>query len=238
MRTGTLMQAIVLGGLLVVAGVLLLLQTYIDLSAWVWFILLAVGGLTALAFYVADRANLAMLITAYVLLAIALLLALIMLTVMRDEGVAVYVLTAIALPFLAVYARNREQWWPLIPAYVLLALAVMIGLIGMGLLAELLVPAYVMFAIAIPFFVVYAWDRGQWWALIPAGVMTAIGLFFLIAEAALPWLVPVLLILSGIWILVRMIANQQRSSRTDGALPNRPEQDGPQSDDPGSWVED
>lgn len=233
MRTQTLTQAIVLGGLLVLAGVLLLLQTYVDLSAWLWFLLLTVGGLAALAFFLADRSNLGMLITTYVLLGIALLLALVMLNVLRDEGVAVYVLSAIALPFLAVYARDRQHWWALIPAYVMLTLALMLALIGAGVLGEGLVPAYVLFAIAIPFFAVYAWDRAKWWALIPAGVMTAIGLFFVIAEAALQWLAPVLLILVGIWILARML-NQRRTHLASGDTPREtPEQDGLESDGQG-----
>jgi hypothetical protein len=209
MRTRTLTQSLALGGLLVLAGVLLLVQTYVDLSAWVWFGLVLIGGLVTLAFYLVDRSNLAMLIASYVLLASALLLALIMLNVVRDEGVAVYVLTAIALPFLAVWSRDRQHWWALIPAYVLLALALMVGLLGLGVLDDLLVPAYVMFAIAIPFFAVYAWDRAKWWALIPAGVMTAIGLFFLVAEAALQWLVPAVLVLAGFWILSRMLGRRR-----------------------------
>jgi hypothetical protein len=230
MGTRTVKQAIVLGIFLVFAGILLLLQTFVDLSAWLWFVLLAVGGLAALVLYLADRSDLAMLITAYVLLAIAGLVGLIMLHVVRDEGVAVYVLAAVALPFLAVYGRDRRQWWALVPAYVLLALALMIGLMGLGVLGERLVPAYVMFAIAIPFYAVYAWDRGHWWALIPAGVMTAVGLFLLVAEAALPWLVPMLLILAGVWLLVRMFANRRLSDGEEGALPERPEHGGPESD--------
>ena len=238
MRTGSLMQAIVLGVFLVAAGVLLLLQSYIDLSAWAWFILLIVGGLAALAFYIGDRSNLAMLITAYVFLAIALLLALIMLGVLRDEGVAAYVLTAIALPFLAVYARDRKQWWFLVPAYVMLAVALMVGLIGLGILGDLLIPAYVMFAIAVPFFAVYAWDRRRWWALIPAGVMTIIGLFFLVAEAGLKWLAPVLLILAGAWILARTLARNRSLGAAEGDLDGEPELDGLESDVPGQHREE
>jgi threonine/homoserine/homoserine lactone efflux protein len=60
---------------------------------------------------------------------------------------------------------------------------VMVGLIGLGVLDDLLIPTYVMFAIAIPFFVVYARDTKQWWALIPGGIMVVIGLSFLVAEA-------------------------------------------------------
>jgi hypothetical protein len=232
MRTRTL-QAVALGGLLILAGVLLLAQTYIDLSAWIWFALVLLAGLVALAFYLADRSNQAMFITAYVLLAVAFLLALIMMNLLRDEGVAVYVLTVIALPFMVVWFRNRSQWWALIPAYVLLTLALMIGLLGSGILDDLLVPAYVMFAIAIPFFAVYAWNRARWWALIPAGVMTAIALFFLVTEEALQWLIPVFLILVGIWLLSRSVARRRSPDVAEDEPTDRlPEWDGPADDEP------
>ena len=58
-----------------------------------------------------------------------------------------------------------------------------------------------MYAIALPFFVVYARDQKQWWALIPAGIMTAIGSAFLIASAATSMFVPAILIFAGIWLV-------------------------------------
>ncbi|NIN64744.1 MAG: hypothetical protein GTO63_08590, partial [Anaerolineae bacterium] len=82
-----------------------------------------------------------------------------------------YVLAAIALPFLVAFLRDRSRWGLLIPAYVLLAVGVMVVLIEGGLLSDLLIPAYVLFAIAIPFFVVYARDPKQWWPLIPGGIL-------------------------------------------------------------------
>jgi hypothetical protein len=97
----------------------------------------------------------------------------------------------------------------LIPAYVLFAVGLMVGLIGLGVLDDLLIPAYVMFAIAIPFFVVYARDTKQWWALIPAGIMTVIGLSFLIAEAAIQYVVPAALVIIGVWILVRQFTRKE-----------------------------
>ena len=51
-----------------------------------------------------------------------------------------------------------------------------------GSRAQPLTASYVMFAIAFPFAVVYLRDRRQWWALIPAGVMTLVGLHVLPGE--------------------------------------------------------
>jgi hypothetical protein len=209
MKTQARRQDVVWGGLLLLFGVMALVETYTDLSAWVWVAVLAAAGLGAFGVYLTDRSDRGLLIPAYVLWAIAGLVGLIELNILRDESVATYVLAAIALPFLVVFLRNRDQWWALIPAYVLLAVGVMVGLIGLGVLDDLLVPAYVMFAIAIPFFAVYARNTKQWWALIPGGIMAVIGLSFLIAEAAAQYVGPAVLILVGAWVLVRQFMRRE-----------------------------
>ena len=162
--------------------------------------MLAAAGLGAFGIYLTDRSDWGLLIPAYVLWAIAGLVTLIELNILRDESIATYVLAAIALPFLVVFLRNRDQWWALIPAYVLLAVGVMVGLLGLGMLTDLLVPAYVMFAIAIPFIAVYALTPKEWWALIPGGIMAIIGLAFLVAEAQIQYIAPVVLVLVGFQI--------------------------------------
>ena len=209
MKTQSMRQGIVWGGLLILLGAVLLVEAFTDLSAWAWVAILAAGGLGAFGVYLTDRSEWALLIPAYVLWAIAGLVALIELNILQDPFIATYVLTAIALPFLVVFLRNRDQWWALIPAYVLLAVGVMVGLLGLGVLTDLLVPAYVMFAIAIPFFVVYVRNPKQWWALIPGGIMAVIGLSFLIAEAAVQYVAPVVLVLVGVWILVRQFTRKE-----------------------------
>ncbi len=202
-------QSLVWGGLLILLGVVLAVEAFTDLSAWVWVALLAVAGLGAFGLYLTDRSQWWALIPAYVMWAIAGLVALLTLNILRDAAVATYVLTAIALPFLYVFLRNRAHWWALIPAYVLLAIGVMVGLIEGGILNDLLIPAYVMFAIAIPFFGVYARNTQHWWALIPGGIMAAIGLSFLIAEAAAQYVAPAVLLIAGVWILVRMFVRRE-----------------------------
>jgi hypothetical protein len=202
-------QALVWGGLLILLGVVLALEQFIGLSAWVWVAVLAVAGLGAFGLYLTDRSQWWTLIPAYVMWAIAGLVALLTLNVLQDAVVATYVLTAIALPFLYVFLRDRAQWWALIPAYVLLVIGVMVGLIEGGILSDLLIPAYVMFAIAIPFLGVYARNTQHWWALIPGGVLGAMGIAFLVAEAAAEYVAPVVLIIAGVWILVRMFVRRE-----------------------------
>jgi hypothetical protein len=202
-------QGWIWGGLLVVLGVVLLIEAITDLTAWMWVAILVVAGFGAFAAYLTDRANWGLLIPAYVMWAIAVLVALITLDVLRDELIATYVLAVIAVPFLVTYLRDRSQWGLLIPVYILLAVGVMVALIGVGALNDLLIPAYVMFAVAIPFFVVYARDRKQWWPLIPGGIMTVIGLSFLIAEDAAQYIAAVALVAVGIWIVARQFLRKE-----------------------------
>ena len=218
---------LVWGTLLILLGVLSLLDMYVvELGSWVWILVLVASALLATGLYLRDRSDWGMLIAAYVLWAVAFLVLLVTFDILHDEAVAFYVLLAIALPFLAVWYRDRAQWWALIPAYVLTAVGLMVGLIGLGVLSELLVPAFVLLAIAFPFFVVYARDRSQWWSLIPGGVLAVIGLSFLIAEGALAIVGSVLLIGVGLWFLVRAFTHKD-------SPPDAPATTGPESDLPG-----
>ncbi len=201
-------RGVIWGGLLILLGGLLLVDQFTDLSEWVWVAALVFSGLAALVVYLSDRSDGYLLLTAYIMLVIAGLITLITFNMLQDELVAVYVLLAIAIPFLGVFLRDRSQWWALIPAYVLLAVALMNWLMEAGILSDLLVPGYIMFAIAIPFFVVYGRNTKQWWALIPAGILTVIGIVFFISEAAVQYIGAVLLVVTGLWILVRVFTRK------------------------------
>jgi hypothetical protein len=144
-----------------------------------------------------------------VLVAIAVMLGLTEWHILPDAFVATYVLTAIALPFLVVFLRNRSNWWALIPCYVLLAIGIMVALIELRVLNDLLIPAYVLLAIAIPFFVVYARDPKQWWPLIPGGILALIGISFLVATTAVQYVRAVVLIIAGVVILVLQLVRRK-----------------------------
>ena len=211
-------QGLVWGGLLILFGIIMLLQLVFDLRGWgwEWALILFLAGFAALGVYLTDRSNVVLLLPVYILWAIAGLIALIEFNLISDAAIPLYVLTAIAIPFLAVFLRDRKQWWALIPAYVLFAVGFMVALLGYGLLSDLLVPAYVMFAIAIPFLAVYAFNSKNWWALIPGGIMAVIGLSFLIAEAAAGLIVPVFLVIAGIWIIVRQFLRKEPAVVEEG----------------------
>ncbi len=149
-------------------------------------------------------------VISYVLVAVALFVALLTLNILRDPFIASFVLLAVAFPFIVAFIQNgRKKWGLLIPVYVLLAVSIMVPLIESGFLVDTLVAAYVLFAVSIPFFIVYARDSSKWWALIPAGITAVIGLSFLIAEKAAAYIAPVGLIVAGAWVLFRQLAKKE-----------------------------
>ena len=208
MNTKSGRQGLVLGGLLILFGVLALIENFTDFSVWIWVATLVIGGLLVYAIYAVDREEKWILIISYAMLAVAGLLTLLELGVLQDALVATYVLLAIALPFLVAFLFNRENWGLLIPAYVLFAVGVMVPLIELGVLSDFIIPAYVMFAIAIPFFVVYLRNSSNWWALIPAGILSVIGASFLIAATAVEYIFAAALIVAGILIIVRQFTRK------------------------------
>jgi hypothetical protein len=166
---------LVWGLLLIFFGVVALIETYTNIHALGWVSLFAGAGLVILIIYLTDRARWALLIPAYVMWAIAGLIAIAEWGLIPDDFIATYVLSAIALPFLAVFLVDRKQWWALIPAYVLLAIAVMIPLAEYNVMDDEFIATYVLTAIALPFLAIFLRDRKQWWALIPAYIMLVIG---------------------------------------------------------------
>lgn len=169
-------------------------------------LVLSLVGLPFLVVFLANRTdNWWALIPAYVLFSIAIMIFLIGLGVLNDSWVALYVLTSIGIPFLVVYALNRENWWALIPAYVMFSIGIMVTLIDTRILMDLAIPAYIMFAIALPFLFVYVTNREHWWALIPGGIMTIMGVAFFAFTDIAAFVVPTVLIAAGILVLYRSI---------------------------------
>lgn len=260
LRDTSTKQSIIWGGLLIVFGVVGLLDSIMNLSLWVWVGAMGAMGLIVLAIYFADNSEWWPLIPAYILLVLAAFIASIELDLLRDPLIAPVILAIIATPFLVVYFRDRSQWWPLIPSYVLLLVAAMVllidsgvledtwtatfvlagigfpflivyfrdrsnwwalipayvmfdvgfmvGLIDAGVLRDTIIPAYVLLSIALPFFVVYASNPSQWWALIPGGIMGFMGVIFLMTGELFGYVLPVLIILAGALILGRQFISR------------------------------
>ncbi len=267
MPFATRKQSLVGGSLFIIFGVMGLLQSFIDLSPWVWAGVLVVNGLWILAVYFTDRREWGFLIATYAQWAVALLIALVELNVLPGAFIALYILAAIAAPFVVVYLRNRQnwwalipayvllavggvivlaeldflpggliatyilgaialpflvvyilhpkEWWPLIPAYVLTVIGVMIALIDLNLLTNLLVPAYILLAIALPFLVVYVRNPREWWTLIPGGILAVIGGAFLLGAGFAKYLGAAAMIIGGLVILLRQFISGRQDNRDE-----------------------
>jgi hypothetical protein len=119
-----------------------------------------------------------------IMLFLALLLLLVDNTA-NDEWVGALFLFMVALSFLFVYLNNRARMWALIVAYVtaILSLAPLMSIGGRK--AEYF-GALIFFAVALPFFVVYfRQPDNNWWAIIPAGVLSTLGVVTALAIAGL-----------------------------------------------------
>lgn len=250
--------ALVVGGLLIIIGILALVSQIIPgMGLVMWAGTLAALGVGAFGLYLTDRSQPGILIPAYILWAVAGLLTGIGVGFLDGIVIPVYVLSAIALPFVYGFGRNpKENWGLLIPAYVLSSIAAMLlgigagildgivipifvlsviafpfligfasnpaknwGLVipayvmfaicgllaglGLGILVELAIPAYIMFAIAAPFLLTFSLNRREnWWAIIPGGIMSAIGLAFLAGTYLFRFGLPAVLIVIGIIVLL------------------------------------
>ncbi|MFQ5942467.1 MAG: hypothetical protein ACE5JF_02830 [Anaerolineales bacterium] len=212
MQSGGVRQAIVVGGLMILFGVLQLVQEFIELDAWTWAGVLIASGLGVYWIYSLTRDEVWMLIVSYALLAVGIMIALVTLDILDDAIIATYVLTTIAIPFVYGYFRTgRTNWGLLIPAYVMLAVGVMVPLIESGTLKETTIPAYVLFAVALPFFVVFVRNTEQFWGLIVGGILSLASFSLLIAPDLFEFILPAILILVGGGILVRQITQRERS---------------------------
>ena len=216
MESDSRRQALVIGGLMMLFGVMLFAQTFFQVSTWIWVAALIAAGLGVLAVYTTARSETWMLIVSYVLFAIALLITLVTLDFLVDTYIAVYVLSVIAIPFVVGYFRlGQENWGLLIPAYVMFAVAGMLLLLESGIIEDETVATYVLLAVALPFLVVFVLNTKQWWALIVGGLLALIGIAILFATNLVEYILPVALILIGGSILVRQVMKGNDTEASD-----------------------
>lgn len=83
------------------------------------------------------------------------------------------------LAFLYVFAVNPQQWWAVIPGFVLLGLA---ALIGFGDRLGNWAPAFFLGSIGLAFWVIFVVRREFWWSLIPAGTLTTLAFVSALAD--------------------------------------------------------
>jgi hypothetical protein len=171
------------GIILIAAGALFLAQNLGYLDQLELPVLMVVFAVVSLLFFVSyfikGLREWGWLFPAFIFAALALVLW------MQAQGIegpwmGVPVLVAVALPFLVAFALSpRENWWALIPAWVMAVISAI--LIFAGEAQGEWIGALVLFSIGFPFLVVYLADRQNWWALIPAWTLLIIGLIVLLS---------------------------------------------------------
>lgn len=90
------------------------------------------------------------------------------------EWVGSLFLFLIALSFFIVYMNNRTRTWALLVAYILFVLSLAPAMASFSGNTAAYFGSVFLLAIALPFFVVYFRTQNNWWAIIPAGVMTTL----------------------------------------------------------------
>jgi hypothetical protein len=87
--------------------------------------------------------------------------------------------------FLLVFISDRRQWWALIPGSILTGLTLLVFNSDNRLMGNEQAASLFLFSVAAPFLLIYVFDRRQWWALIPGGVVTVIAFMPTIADSNL-----------------------------------------------------
>lgn len=87
--------------------------------------------------------------------------------------------------FVAVFLNDHEQWWAIIPGFTLLGIG---GLIGLAAILPESTGAwggvFFLSTISLAFWVIFAFRRENWWAVIPGGVLLTLAVVAGLAEAA------------------------------------------------------
>jgi hypothetical protein len=87
--------------------------------------------------------------------------------------------------FWALYLSDHNHWWALIPGTIFLAVSATIGLNVFlpGFTESSLNGAIILGGIALSFLLVYLAERGNWWAIIPAGIMSTLAIVSVVADS-------------------------------------------------------
>ncbi len=206
---------VILGTLLLFAGVIFLLMTLEILVFDLTVLWIAIFGLVGLGFIVAffhNREEWWPVIPGLALLGLASLLAI---SEYRPEladslGPAVF-LGAIGLSFWVIYSSSRtREWWAIIPGGVLLTLALVV-LVSPTFEGEG-VGGIFMLGIGLTFVLLYLLPNPEGrltWALIPAGILMLIGVLLLAAAVELmAYIWPFLLIVVGLFLILKALMNR------------------------------
>jgi len=198
------------GGLIIIAGVILLLQSLniIEFGSLFLSILFVFGGVIFLSVFASSRDNWWAIIPGMTLLSLALIIALdYFAPEVSDNWAGTIIMFGIGSSFVPIYLFDHQNWWAIIPGGVLLSIGIIIGL-------EPYVPETVFIGlfflgIGMTFGVLSLVTTPQGrmnWALIPAGILGLIGLVMMLFSGDVFRIVgAVALILVGIYFIYRTV---------------------------------
>jgi hypothetical protein len=196
------------GVLLIIGGIIFLLDNLgiFTIGETFWGVILGVAAIGFLSVYLSNRENWWALIPGMILLSVSALI-IINAIFPGDTGAlgGVIVLGGIGLAFLLIYLTNRENWWAIIPAGVMLTLSVVV-LLGEAF-SGIEVGGIFFLGLGLTFGLVaiIPTPHGQMkWAFIPAGIMIVMGLLITAALSPLiNYIWPSALILAGLLLVFR-----------------------------------
>jgi len=202
------------GSLLILAGILFLLQNIFafQFGDIFWTIILGLAGLFFLSVFISNRAQWWSLIPGVTLLSIALMI--LLSTLFPEVGELLsgsIVLGGIGLSFLLIYLTNREHWWTIIPAGVLLTLALVVGLESLISESDFISIFFVGLGITFAVVAILPTAEGKMrWAWIPAGILVLMGLLFSAFTGDLvAYLWPAALIVAGLYLIFRTFSSKK-----------------------------
>jgi hypothetical protein len=211
-----LTSRLIWGLVLIVGGALLLLDTF-DIfqgGELFWTIASAVVGVLFITVYINNHTQWWALIPGIIFLAIAVLIGLdTFLPGFQGSKVeGLIILGGIALSFLFVYLASRINWWAIIPAGIMATVAI-VSLIDTGTNGNLS-GGILFLGFGITFALVALLPnpiRRMAWAWIPAVILAAMGIIFLVAAGNLiNYLWPLIIILLGVWLIARTAFRRQK----------------------------
>jgi len=209
-----LKSSVVWGVALIALGILFLLQTFGILGGLVtlvWILLFGAAGVAFLIVFLTDRAHWWALIPGFTLLGLSALIALDWLFPrLGDAWGGALFLGAIGLSFWAVYFFQREHWWAVISGGVMFTLALVAALSSV---VEGTAAGGIFFlGIGLTFALFSAVNTPQGrmrWALIPAAVLSGMGVILVAAATPLlGYLWPAALVVLGLFLLSRAFVSR------------------------------
>lgn len=196
------------GSFLILAGLLFLLQNVFNLplGGLFWAALLLLGGLIFISVYSNNRIHWWALIPGFTLLGVAATIFVNnFFPLLDDISGGLFVLGGIGLAFVAVYLSDRRNWWAIIPAGVMLTLAVISVLDQLFIRFDSGGLLFLGLALTFALVALLPNPHGQMsWAWYPAVGLAVFGLVVAAAsQNLLRYFWPLILILGGLILIFR-----------------------------------